>query len=83
MTYATIAAITQNLSLSMRLTACAAEQQKPTPYSSWVAEHIWQIAAAPGWAQKWESAVAAEIADPGADESVITDADILAVVQPM
>lgn len=83
MSYADIAAITQSTSLAQRLTACAAEEVKPKPYSSWVFEHIWEIAASPGWADKWAYAVANENPDPGADESVITDGDILAVIQPM
>jgi hypothetical protein len=81
MTYLTIAKITQSSSLRQRLTACAAQEDKPQPYSAWVDDHIWDIASAPGWAGKWESAVAGDIADPGAHEGVITDGDILAVVQ--
>lgn len=83
MTYAGIASITQSSSLFNRLTACAAEQNKDEPYSTWVRARIWKIAASPGWAAKWESALAADIEDPGADESVITDGDILAVIQGM
>lgn len=83
MSYRTISQITQSSSLFQRLVACAAEQEKTQPYVQWVSERIWDIAASPGWADKWASAVAADIEDPGADESVITDGDILAVVQPM
>lgn len=78
-----IAEMTASGSLINRLTACAAEQDKPEPYSQWVMERIWKIAASPGWAAKWDSAIAAEIPDPGSNPTVITDADILAVIQPM
>jgi hypothetical protein len=83
MSYATIASITESSSLFKRIQACAAEQQKPKPYQEWVWDRLWDIAASPGWAAAWESAVAADIEDPGADEGVITDGMILAVVQPM
>lgn len=83
MTYADIADIADSPSLRRRLTACAAEQGKPEPFALWVSDRAWSIAAAPGWASAWGSARAAGIGDIGADESVITDAMILSVVQPM
>lgn len=84
MSYANIAAITQSGSLYQRLTAAAAQEGKSlTMPGSWVGERIWQFAVAPGWSAKWASAVAAGVEDPGADESVISDGDILAVIQPM
>jgi hypothetical protein len=41
------------------------------------------LAATPGWAEAWESAVAGGIVSPGSDPGVITDGMILAAVQPM
>lgn len=83
MSYKTIAAITQSNSLIDRLTAAAAEQHKTEPYQSWVLQNIWTIAASPGWAAAWESAVAGGVTDPGAHEGVITDGMILATIQPL
>jgi hypothetical protein len=83
MTYATIAEIAQNNALFQRLTAAAAEQGKTKPYNQWVADHAWDLAVTPGWAASWEYAEALGIADPGADDGVITDGMILAAVQPM
>ena len=83
MTYANIAAITRSTSLIDRLTAAAAEENKPIPYDAWVREHMWDFAAAPGWAAAWGSALASGIVDPGASETVITDGMILAEVQAM
>jgi hypothetical protein len=83
MTYANIAAITQSVSLMNRITAAAAEEEKPIPYDAWVRERMWQFAASPGWAAAWGSALASGIVDPGASETVITDGMILAEVQPM
>lgn len=84
MSYATIAEITQSGSLFNRLTAAAAQEGKnATSPGGWVSVHIWQLAASPGWSDKWESAQAGGVTDPGANEAVITDADILAAVQPI
>lgn len=83
MTYNTIAAIARSTDFCQRLIACAAEQNKTTPFETWVETHRWKLAATPGWASAWESAVAANKANIGSDETVITDAMILAAVQPM
>jgi hypothetical protein len=83
MTYKTISMIANDPYLRPRLTAASAEQQKTRPYDNWVAEHIWELAATPGWATAWESALAAGVENPGDDEGVITDMMILSAVQPM
>ncbi len=83
MSYATIAAITQSGALYQRLTAAAAEEAKDTTPGSWVSNHIWELAASPGWAGAWESAVENGVTDPGANEAVITDGMILSAVQPI
>ena len=49
----------------------------------WTTERSWDLAATPGWADAWESAEASGITDPGASETVITDAMILSRVQPL
>lgn len=85
MTYAHIAAITESPALFKRIKACAAEQKAAGPgaLQQWVFDHLWLIAASPSWADKWAYALAAnpDLEDPGAEEAVITDADILTVVQ--
>lgn len=83
MTYATIAVMATDPSLFNRLVAAAAEENKTKPYEGWVSEHRWDLATTPGWAQAWEYAIAAGVADPGARNDVITDGMILAAVQPM
>lgn len=85
-TYLTVATITTDAAMVNRVTACAYEQARagsvfvPDP-AQWVTIHRWEWAASPGWADKWEYALAAGNPDPGADGSVITDGDILATVQ--
>jgi hypothetical protein len=85
MSYLNIAEITQSESLRQRLHAAAAEEGKGAPDGPevWVASHIWQIASSPGWGAAWGSALAGGVTDPGMNEAVISDAMILAVVQPM
>ncbi len=83
MSYMTIATMANDWALAQRLTAAAAEEDKARPYPQWVAGYAWDLAATPGWAASWESAVAGGIENPGADPGVITDGMILAAVQPM
>jgi hypothetical protein len=93
MAYADIASMQESASLRRRLHAGAAEEGKPN-VENWVAIRIWQIVGSPGWGAAWAYAVAAHPPvpdpdnpphpyDPGADEGVITDGMILAVIQPM
>jgi len=41
----------------------------------------YEVAAAPGWAGAWLSALAGDVPDPGSDNSVITDGQIGSQVQ--
>jgi len=67
-----------------RIAACAAvEIDTDQQATAWADAHIWEIAAAPGFADAYASALAAEIPRPGADESVISDAMILSAVQAL
>lgn len=83
MSYSTIAMIAADMALQQRMTAAAAQEGKTRPYPDWVLEFQWDLAATPGWAAAWDSALASGISNPGADPSVITDGMILAAVQPM
>jgi hypothetical protein len=49
----------------------------------WAGEHQWQLAAAPGFADAYASAVAGGVPNPGADPSVISDAMILSAIQAL
>lgn len=86
MTYQNIANIAQDGLIQRRVLACAFEQKIDNPLQ-WVADHQWMLAAQPGWADKWASALQNHAAEPdyqpGSDEAVITDADILAAVQTL
>lgn len=84
MSYGTIAEIHADYDLYRRVVACVATEKVDAPkYEAWVEAHRWDIAAQPGWAGAWESAVAADVTKPGADPGVITDQMILAAVQSL
>lgn len=82
MSYSSIASMAESTSLRRRLVACAADESKPSP-ESFISTRIWQIVISPGWDMAWDSALAGGVGNPGAAEDVITDAMILAVVQPL
>lgn len=42
---------------------------------------VGQCCAEPGWGAAWDSAIAAEVENPGADPAVISDGMILTAVQ--
>lgn len=83
MTYSTIADIAADPYILRRITAAAAQERKPRPYDQWAYNYRWDIASSPGWAEAWESAVAAGVSSPGNDPAVITDGMILSAVQPI
>lgn len=80
--YLTISTISADQSMRSRVAACAATEGETAP-ENWAYTNAYRWASAPGWDLKWESAVAANNPNPGADPTVITDGDILAVVQPL
>ena len=81
MTYATHAAIVNSGSLRQRITACAAQEGATDP-PRWVSAVIWTLPAS-DWIAAWEYMEASDPGgDHGANEAGVTDAMILAVVQP-
>jgi hypothetical protein len=65
-----------------RAIAAAALEGDPTP-GAWVDTHLMLLAAAPGFGDKYASARAAAVPDPGRDPAVISDPDIVARVQQL
>ncbi|MCS3426735.1 hypothetical protein [Leucobacter aridicollis] len=80
MSFYTQALIAADQDIVLRVTACAARERVQDPHS-WTAQRMWEFSAQPGWREKYASALASGVQDPGRDEWVITDADILAAVQ--
>jgi hypothetical protein len=80
MSYKSIASMAESYSLARRITAGAAKESIASP-EQWSQQNRWEVAAQPGWDAAWDSAVAGGNPDPGADEAVITDAQILSGIQ--
>lgn len=83
MSYATIATIAQDRDIRLRCIACAATQPGVDLPAPKVDNAIWRLAASPGWSESYESALASSVERPGWDAAVISDAMILAAVQPL
>jgi len=88
--YSTVVDIQASRSLMDRCTASVATEVSAGSVegdsalaASWVGRRSWDIASTPSWDDKWESAEASGITDPGASDSVITDADILSRIQQL
>ena len=64
-----------------RIAACAAVEVPDDLPQPWASAHIWRIAASPGFADAYASALAGGVPRPGNDPAVISDAQILAAVQ--
>lgn len=73
--------------LNGRVTAAVASENQAGNTEAdperWTADNRHYWAASPGWADAWESALASDNPDPGADEAVITDQQILSAVQSL
>ena len=85
MTYHAIGVAAQDEALRRRIAACIA-QEAPTDERHPIAHAdaiMWQACASPGWGEAYAYALATDVPDPGADQAVISDAMILAAVQPM
>ena len=83
MSYLTQSVISANTAMFNRVAQCAATEGDPDA-NTWTATNARTWAAAPGWSEAWESALAGDPdSDPGTNEAVITDQMILAQVQAM
>lgn len=82
MSYSTIALSARDGDLQQRLIAAAAAEQHPDP-QTFVLSNIWAIVSKPDIADDYAYAWDSKRRDIGADATVITDAKILAVIQPM
>jgi len=99
MSYLTQNEIAQNIAMQNRVAQAVAGEGIPVITGetanpdAWTVENRRTWAAAPGWADAWESAKVSHPPDPdappgtgydpGADEAVITDGQILSQIQAM
>lgn len=80
MSYATIHRSVYDDALMNRVTACCAQEGADNPPSV-AGDLIWDVCTATDIEAAYASALAANNPNPGADETVITDAMILSAVQ--
>lgn len=92
MSYLSIINMAESPSLRRRIQAAAAKEAAAagvtlSSLEGWVADKMLHIAATSGWDQKWEyyevNYTPVFNPDEGARPDVITDEDILAMVQPL
>jgi hypothetical protein len=84
MSYSSQAALSNDGDFIQRVAASAAVEVGRTHQPlGWANDHVWWVAAAPGFAAAYESALVAENPRPGDDPSVISDAQILSAVQEL
>jgi hypothetical protein len=82
MAYYDIALLSSDSDFLNRCTACASTESIPEP-KSWVIENQWNLASTPSFGDKYAYAIASEVPNPGRDESVISDGEILSAVQSL
>lgn len=80
MAYWDLSLLANDADFSQRTVAAASEQLIPDP-EPWASTHRWEMAAAPGFADAYASALAGGVPDPGRDPAVISDDMIRAQVQ--
>jgi hypothetical protein len=81
MGYTEIAVLHSDPEFLQRVAACYSTQTGTDDPDTWATRHAWDMAAQPGFGDAYASAVAGGIEHPGANPSVISDAQILSAVQ--
>jgi hypothetical protein len=74
--------LSEDEDFKVRCISAAAREGVPAPFD-WALEHRHLIAAAPGFGDKYASALLNGVENPGRDEAVIADGDITARVQQL
>jgi hypothetical protein len=73
--------LTQDSDFQGRVAACYATEEGQENPNAWTFEHLWVLAAEPGFGDAYASALASGNERPGKDPAVITDGMILSAVQ--
>jgi hypothetical protein len=86
MAFSDQALLSQDGDFILRVAACAAVEvdlaDGEQPYA-WAGNHVWLVAAAPGFADDYASALAGGVERPGNDQAVISDDELRAAVQAL
>lgn len=82
MAYSDISLLESDTDFRQRTRACAATEGEADPVD-WSNQYSWQMAAMPGFGEKYAYALATNVPRPGWDPSVISDPEILSAVQSL
>lgn len=82
MSYRTQAVLAYDQQFLTRVTACVAREGESRP-ENWAPEHRWELSAQPGFDESYSYAIDTGVVDPGNNEGVINDSQILAAVQAL
>lgn len=80
MAYSDVSLLASDSDFMQRTRACVSIEGEPEPVE-WSNDHQWEMAATPGFGEKYTYAILTGNPRPGWDESVISDPDILSAVQ--
>lgn len=80
MAYSDVALLANDLDFMNRTRAAVAAEGEDD-VNGWVQVYQWQMASAPGFGDAYASALAANVENPGNDQSVISDPMLLSAVQ--
>jgi hypothetical protein len=80
MAFSDIALLSADNDFIMRTRACVATEGEADPIG-WSNSHQWQMAATPGFGDKYGYAILTGVVRPGNDPAVLSDGDILSAVQ--
>lgn len=78
-----VSLLARDIDFMNRIAACASIEGKSANGMDWAITNMWTIAASPTFGEKYAYALAANVPNPGRDETVISDAEILSAVQPI
>lgn len=84
MAYYDVSLLAGDIDFNQRIAACATiEGIVGTDETSqgWASDHAWQLAATPSFGDKYAYALETGVVNPGRQQSVISDGDILSAVQ--
>lgn len=80
MAYYDIALLSADNDFILRTRSCATTEGVVDPVQ-WTTDHAWQMAAIPTFGDKYAYALNTGVQNPGRQESVISDGEILSAVQ--
>lgn len=82
MAYSDVAMLASDNDFILRTRACVSQEGETDPIG-WSNDHQWQMAGTPGFGEAYAYAILTGVQNPGRDEGVISDPQILSAVQAL